>query len=86
MDKWQLIVIILFCLNVLLFIFITIYEIRKIKKIGQNHDKENIIELEDHRPVWGSEYVVCPYCGYGWVAVYHKDAKALQCPKCERFN
>ena len=40
MDKWLVIVIILFCLNILLFMTIAIYEIKRVKKIGQDYDNE----------------------------------------------
>lgn len=46
-------------------------------------DDPNVVELEEHRPVWDGWGAVCIRCGKTWVAVVHQDHEGfLECPTC----
>jgi hypothetical protein len=43
-------------------------------------------DLEDYRKVWGIGTIVYLCCNYHAVAVFHKDSKELECPKCGKMT
>ena len=42
----------------------------------------DVIELDDHRPIWTHDHVVSKCCKHHWQAVYVIGSKKLQCPIC----
>ena len=47
---------------------------------------DNIIELDDFRPIWEGVLIEYLCCNYMAAATFKHDAKELECPLCHKMT
>lgn len=53
-------------------------------------EKNNVVELDEHRRVWATSRARCGACGHAWVAVWPAGVAGTkdhgwECPRCNEL-